>query len=72
MVLLVDERPEEVTDMKRSVRGQVISSTFDEPPENHMRVAELCLEQAKRLVEVGPRRGDPSRLAHPSVPRSAT
>ena len=53
MVLLVDERPEEVTDMKRSVRGQVISSTFDEPPENHMRVAELCLEQAKRLVEVG-------------------
>lgn len=53
MVLLVDERPEEVTDMKRSVRGQVISSTFDEPPENHMRVAELCLEQAKRLVESG-------------------
>lgn len=53
MVLLVDERPEEVTDMKRSVRGQVISSTFDEPPENHMRVAELCLEQAKRLVEAG-------------------
>src|SRR5581483_4882881 len=39
MVLLVDERPEEVTDMKRSVRGQVISSTFDEPPENHMRVS---------------------------------
>ncbi|AIE87978.1 transcription termination factor Rho [Fimbriimonas ginsengisoli] len=53
MVLLVDERPEEVTDMRRSVRGQVISSTFDEPAENHMRVAELCLEQAKRLVEVG-------------------
>lgn len=53
MVLLVDERPEEVTDMRRSVRGQVISSTFDEPPENHMRVAELCLEQAKRLVESG-------------------
>lgn len=53
MVLLVDERPEEVTDFKRSVRGQVISSTFDEPPENHMRVAELCLEQAKRLVEAG-------------------
>ena len=53
MVLLVDERPEEVTDFKRSVRGQVISSTFDEPPENHMRVAELCLEQAKRLVETG-------------------
>jgi len=53
MVLLVDERPEEVTDMRRSVRGQVISSTFDEPPENHMRVADLCLEQAKRLVEFG-------------------
>ena len=53
MVLLVDERPEEVTDIKRFVRGQVISSTFDEPAENHMRVAELCLEQAKRLVEVG-------------------
>ena len=53
MVLLVDERPEEVTDFRRSVRGQVISSTFDEPPENHMRVAELCLEQAKRLVEAG-------------------
>ncbi len=53
MVLLVDERPEEVTDMKRSVRGQVISSTFDEPAENHMRVADLCLEQAKRLVEAG-------------------
>jgi transcription termination factor Rho len=53
MVLLVDERPEEVTDMRRFVRGQVISSTFDEPAENHMRVAELCLEQAKRLVEVG-------------------
>ncbi|HXH60527.1 MAG TPA: transcription termination factor Rho [Fimbriimonadaceae bacterium] len=53
MVLLVDERPEEVTDIRRFVKGQVISSTFDEPAENHMRVAELCLEQAKRLVEVG-------------------
>ncbi len=53
MVLLVDERPEEVTDMKRFVKGQVISSTFDEPAENHMRVTELCLEQAKRLVEAG-------------------
>ncbi len=53
MVLLVDERPEEVTDIRRYVKGQVISSTFDEPAENHMRVAELCLEQAKRLVEVG-------------------
>jgi len=53
MVLLVDERPEEVTDMKRFVKGQVISSTFDEPAENHMRVTELCLDQAKRLVEAG-------------------
>jgi transcription termination factor Rho len=53
MVLLVDERPEEVTDMKRHVQGQVISSTFDEPADNHMRVAELCLEQAKRMVELG-------------------
>lgn len=53
MVLLVDERPEEVTDMKRFVRGQVISSTFDEPADNHMRVADLCLEQAKRMVESG-------------------
>ena len=53
MVLLVDERPEEVTDMKRFVNGQVISSTFDEPAENHIRVTDLCLEQAKRLVEAG-------------------
>lgn len=53
MVLLIDERPEEVTDMRRSVVGQVISSTFDEPPENHMRVADLTLERAKRLVEHG-------------------
>ncbi|HRI42864.1 MAG TPA: transcription termination factor Rho [Fimbriimonadaceae bacterium] len=53
LVLLVDERPEEVTDMRRFVKGQVISSTFDEPAENHMRVTELCLDQAKRLVEAG-------------------
>ncbi|NPV69744.1 MAG: transcription termination factor Rho [Firmicutes bacterium] len=51
MVLLVDERPEEVTDMERSVRGEVISSTFDEIPENHVRVSEMVLERAKRLVE---------------------
>ncbi len=51
MVLLIDERPEEVTDMQRSVRGEVISSTFDEPPENHVKVAEMLLERAKRLVE---------------------
>ncbi len=53
MVLLVGERPEEVTDMRRSVQGEVISSTFDEPVENHVRVAEMCLERAKRLVECG-------------------
>ncbi|MDD5455981.1 MAG: transcription termination factor Rho [Candidatus Margulisbacteria bacterium] len=52
-VLLVDERPEEVTDMARSIQGEVISSTFDEPPERHVRVAELVLESARRLVECG-------------------
>ncbi|MCL5958717.1 MAG: transcription termination factor Rho [Chloroflexi bacterium] len=51
MVLLVGERPEEVTDMKRSVKAEVISSTFDEPVEDHTRVAEMALERAKRLVE---------------------
>ncbi len=53
MVLLIGERPEEVTDMKRSVRGEVIASTFDEPVEDHTRVAEIALERAKRLVEGG-------------------
>ena len=53
MVCLIGERPEEVTDIKRSVRGDVISATFDEPVENHTRVAELALERAKRLVESG-------------------
>ena len=53
MVALIGERPEEVTDVKRSVRGEVFSSTFDEPVEDHCRVAELCLERAKRLVELG-------------------
>ncbi|GIM45743.1 transcription termination factor Rho [Collibacillus ludicampi] len=52
-VLLIDERPEEVTDMQRSVRGEVIASTFDEVPENHIKVAELVLERAMRLVEHG-------------------
>ncbi len=50
-VLLIDERPEEVTDMQRSVRGEVVSSTFDELPDNHIKVAELVLERAQRLVE---------------------
>jgi len=53
MVLLVDERPEEVTDMRRSVRGEVVASTFDRPSEEHTAVAELAIERAKRLVEVG-------------------
>ena len=53
MVCLIGERPEEVTDMKRSVKGEVIAATFDEPVENHTRVAELALERAKRLVESG-------------------
>lgn len=53
MILLVDERPEEVTDMERSTKGEVISSTFDLPPENHIRVTELTIERAKRLVEMG-------------------
>ncbi|MDQ0207064.1 transcription termination factor Rho [Alkalicoccobacillus murimartini] len=51
MVLLIDERPEEVTDIERSVKGEVVSSTFDELPENHIKVAELVLERAMRLVE---------------------
>ncbi|RAP31985.1 transcription termination factor Rho [Candidatus Marinamargulisbacteria bacterium SCGC AG-410-N11] len=52
-VLLIDERPEEVTDMERSVKGEVIYSTFDEPPEQHVRISELVLESSKRLVECG-------------------
>ncbi|MDQ0257170.1 transcription termination factor Rho [Evansella vedderi] len=51
MVLLIDERPEEVTDMERSIKGEVVSSTFDEVPENHIKVAELVLDRAMRLVE---------------------
>jgi len=51
IVLLIDERPEEVTDMQRSVKGEVVSSTFDEPPERHVTVAEIIIEKAKRLVE---------------------
>jgi transcription termination factor Rho len=53
MVVLVDERPEEVTDMQRSVKGEVIASTFDRPPTDHTTVAELSIERAKRLVELG-------------------
>ena len=53
IVLLIDERPEEVTDMVRMVKGEVVSSTFDEPPERHVQVAEMAIERAKRLVEYG-------------------
>lgn len=53
IVLLIDERPEEVTDMKRSVDAEVVSSTFDEPPERHVQVAEMVIEKAKRMVEYG-------------------
>ena len=51
IVLLIDERPEEVTEMQRTVRGEVIASTFDEPPTRHVQVAEMVIEKAKRLVE---------------------
>ncbi|NLZ99725.1 MAG: transcription termination factor Rho, partial [Clostridiaceae bacterium] len=53
MVLLIDERPEEVTDMQRSIDGEVIYSTFDKTPDNHVRITELVLERAERLVELG-------------------
>ena len=53
IVLLIDERPEEVTDIKRSVRGDVVYSNFDELPENHTRVSEMVIERAQRLVEHG-------------------
>lgn len=53
IVLLIDERPEEVTDMQRSVKGEVVSSTFDEPAIRHVQVAEMVIEKAKRLVEYG-------------------
>ena len=53
IVLLIDERPEEVTDMRRTVKGEVIASTFDRPSEEHTQVAEMVIEKAKRLVEIG-------------------
>ena len=65
IVLLIDERPEEVTDMQRSVQGEVISSTFDEPATRHVQVAEMVIEKAKRLVEHEARRGHPARLRSP-------
>ena len=69
MVLLVDERPEEVTDMQRTVKGEVVSSTFDEPASRHVAVAEMVIEKAKRLVEHKQRRRDPARFDHPPGPR---
>jgi transcription termination factor Rho len=53
MVVLIDERPEEVTDMQRSVKGEIVASTFDRPPQDHMSASELAIERAKRLVELG-------------------
>ena len=68
MVVLVGERPEEVTDLRRSVRGEVIFSTFDQAADDHIRVAELAIERAKRLVETGRRRGRAARFHHPAGP----
>src|SRR4029077_7278501 len=80
MLVLVGERPEEVTDLRRSVRGDVIFSTFDQAPEDHIRVAELAIERAKRLVETGadvvvlldstPRLGRAYNLAAPASSRT--
>ena len=53
LILLIDERPEEVTDMQRNVDGEVVASTFDEPADRHVKVANIVLEKAKRLVECG-------------------
>ena len=69
IVLLIDERPEEVTDMQRSVDGEVISSTFDEPAQRHVQVAEMVIEKAKRLVEHKKDVADSARLGHASGAR---
>ena len=69
IVLLIDERPEEVTDMQRSVKGEVISSTFDEPASRHVQVAEMVIEKAKRLVEHKKDVRHPARSDHPPRPR---
>jgi transcription termination factor Rho len=69
MVVLVDERPEEVTDMQRTVKGEVIASTFDRPAEDHTTVAELAIERAEAARRAGPRRRRPARLDHPPRPR---
>ena len=64
IVLLIDERPEEVTEMQRSVRGEVVASTFDEPATRHVQVAEMVIEKAKRLVGEQEGRGHLARLDH--------
>ena len=66
LVLLIDERPEEVTDMDRSVKGEVVSSTFDEPATRHVQVAEMVIEKAKRLVGAQEGRGDPASIPSPA------
>jgi len=66
LVLLIDERPEEVTDMERSVDGLVVASTFDQPSSNHVRVADMVLERAKRLTEHGEGRSGVARLHYPA------
>jgi transcription termination factor Rho len=68
-VLLIDERPEEVTDMERTVKAEVISSTFDEPAERHVQVAEMVIEKAKRLVEHKKRRCYSAGQYYPSGTR---
>lgn len=65
IVLLIDERPEEVTEMQRTVRGEVVASTFDEPPARHVQVAEMVIEKAKRLVEHKKGCRHPPRLHYP-------
>ena len=67
IVLLIDERPEEVTDIRRTVQGEVISSTFDRPSDEHTHVAELAIEKAKRLVEYGRGRRRHPRRHHPAA-----
>ena len=65
IVLLIDERPEEVTDMKRNVKAEVVSSTFDEPANRHVQVAEMVIEKAKRLTEAREQCDHPLRFYHP-------
>src|SRR5699024_12315000 len=67
IVLLIDERPEEVTDMDRSVKGEVVSSTFDEPAQRHVQVAEMVIEKAKRLVEHKERKSTRLNSSHVSM-----